>query len=192
MSRIVELRDAVIADIRAHVPGLASVEAHRHGRLGGKEVKRLGVRTPGVRVGLGVVRPVELGADRVVRALVQVWTCAIAQGKDAEAVAWDIAAAIALRCEAANGWGLTRVGDPQSVIVAPAHDDDTEGAQAALVFTTWAQSLVLSGPPVPTAPPMSGPRLREHAPDGTREWPGPAQPEPWPQGEPVGNGSGWR
>ena len=196
MSRMVELRDAVIADIRANVPGLASIEPHKHGRLGGKDVRRLGIKTPGVRVGLGVVRPVELDTDRIVRALVQVWTCAITQGKDAEAAAWDIAAAIALRCQTANGWGLTRIGDPQSVIIAPAHDDETENTQATLVFTTWAQSLVLSGPYDPNTDPtytkMTSSGLRDHAPDGTHEWPRPEGPDPWPGGQPVGDGSGWR
>ena len=116
-ARFVEFRQAVADKIKEALPELQSCEVQT-GRFNLDDLKTESVRTPGVRFAV-IKAPIQNEPNASQTALCECAAFVVTEGRDRDTAAWTIAEAIASLAHSGQQWGLTKIGVPTDVLVAP-------------------------------------------------------------------------
>lgn len=137
--RINTFRSAVIADIKAILPALRTIEP-QFGRFDLDELERTSLRCPAVRVAVLHAKLADQASGQSEAAL-QCAAFVVTEGKDRDEQGWTIAEAIATRLHSGQRWGLNRIGDPVKPVIQPVVSASIRDRGVAIIAVEWSQTL---------------------------------------------------
>lgn len=142
--RLVDLRTAVLADLKAKLPGLRSAAVHG-GRFDLEELKRYSAQAPALRVAvLGAPSLADTGDERTD---VDATLVAYVLTTDAPQLPRDVAALnlceVLLAYIPHKRWGLQDIGAPERVSASNLYDGGLDRQAVALWAVSWSQRVRL-------------------------------------------------
>lgn len=144
MGRINQFREAVRAGIAAALPELRAVES----QLGRFDLDRLltsSLPVPSVQVGI-LKAPLDARADDSSSAMCAMAAFVLTGGRHRDDEGWAVAEALAVLLRRNQMWGLTQVGVPEAIRIAPVVSADVRKRGTAIVAVEWTQALHAIGP----------------------------------------------
>lgn len=137
--RINAFRTAVVASLKATVPGVVSVEP-QFGRFNLDELERNSIKCPTIRVAVLTAKVPSAASGQQTGAL----SCAafvVVDGAGRDEKAWLLAEAVATKLHAGQMWGLVKLTPPDKPSIQPVISASIKDRGTVIIAVEWNQDI---------------------------------------------------